>query len=50
VRHLLVGVAPDDPLALVLASGVVAAVTVASIWLPARRAAEADPLEAIRAE
>ena len=50
VRHLLVGVAPDDPLALLAASGVVGAVTVASIWLPAHRAAAADPLEAIRAE
>ena len=50
VRHLLVGVAPDDPLALVVASAVVGAVTVTAMWLPARRAAAADPLEALRAE
>ena len=50
LRHLLVGVAPDDPLALVVASAVVGAVTVTAMWLPARRAAAADPLEALRAE
>jgi putative ABC transport system permease protein len=50
VAHLLVGVVPHDPLALGLAACVSAVAAVVAGWLPARRAAEADPIEALRAE
>ena len=50
VAPVLIGIRPDDPLALI---AVAAAVTVAGLvaaWAPARRAGRADPLEALRAE
>ena len=50
VAHLLVGVAPHDPLALSIAACVSAAAGFLASVLPARRAANADPLEALRAE
>jgi ABC-type antimicrobial peptide transport system permease subunit len=50
IRSQLYGVAAHDPLALAVA--VVALVTVAltAAWLPARRAAEIDPMAALRHE
>jgi ABC-type antimicrobial peptide transport system permease subunit len=48
--HLLVGVAPHDPLALGIAASVAAATGLVASWLPARRAADANPIEALRAE
>jgi putative ABC transport system permease protein len=50
VAHLLVGVVPHDPLALSGAVAVCAAATTLASWMPARRAADADPIEALRAE
>ena len=50
VGHILVGVAPHDPLALLVAVVVVAGVSFVAIALPARRAAAVHPLEALRAE
>jgi putative ABC transport system permease protein len=50
VAHLLVGVVPHDPLALGAATCLAAAAGVLASWLPARRAAAADPIEALRAE
>jgi putative ABC transport system permease protein len=50
LRSLLFGVGPHDPLTL---AGVVLFVAVASVlsaWVPARRAARAEPLELLRAE
>jgi ABC-type lipoprotein release transport system permease subunit len=50
VAHLLVGVVPHDPLALSAAAALCAAAAALASWMPARRAADADPIEALRAE
>ncbi len=50
VRALLFGVAPADPISIL--SGVAVLLTVAAFaaWIPARRAARIDPMEALRTE
>jgi putative ABC transport system permease protein len=50
VAALLYGVAPNDPLTLSVAAGVLAWVAVLAGYLPARRAARVDPMECLRAE
>ncbi len=45
----LVGVSPSDPASVLLGSGVVLAVALLAAWVPARRAMNSDPLEAMRA-
>ena len=47
-RALLFGVAPQDPVTLVTAVGLLLVVVVAASWLPARRAALIDPARAMR--
>jgi ABC-type antimicrobial peptide transport system permease subunit len=47
-RTLLFGVAPQDPVTLFAAVGVLLLVVVAASWLPARRAAHIDPARAMR--
>jgi putative ABC transport system permease protein len=50
VRGLLFGVEPTDPTTfLITITALVAAATLAA-WIPARRAAKADPLVALRYE
>jgi predicted permease len=48
MRRLLFEVSPTDPLALGLVSVTLAAVALLATWVPARRAARVDPLEALR--
>jgi ABC-type antimicrobial peptide transport system permease subunit len=50
LRGLLFGVAPADPRTLAAICGVLAASALAASWAPARRAACADPLAALRAD
>ncbi|MFC1761139.1 ABC transporter permease [Planctomycetota bacterium] len=50
LRTELFGVNPADPLVLVGASSVVIAVSLLASWIPARRAARIDPMEALRYE
>jgi predicted permease len=50
IRSLLFGVAPSDPVTLVIVSLVLIAIAALASWIPARRAAHVDPMEALRAE
>ena len=49
-RSLLFGVEAGDPLAIVAAAAVVAAVTLGAAYLPARRASRVDPMSVLRYE
>jgi hypothetical protein len=48
MRGLLYGVSPTDPAALAATCAVLLAVALLASWLPARRAAAVDPIEALR--
>ena len=50
LRNLLYGVSPSDPPTFVAACLLICAVTILACWLPARRAARIDPMEALRYE
>jgi ABC-type antimicrobial peptide transport system permease subunit len=50
VRAQLYGIGPNDPLAIVLATGVLAVVALLAGYIPARRAATYDPVRVLRAE
>jgi putative ABC transport system permease protein len=46
----LVNVSPSDPVTLLSATGLFAAVALLASWVPARRAAAVDPVRALRWE
>ena len=50
MRSLLFGVAPSDPVTLAAVSLVLVGIAALASWVPARRAARVDPMEALRAE
>jgi ABC-type lipoprotein release transport system permease subunit len=48
--NLLIDVRPNDPLVLAAVALVLGSCALAASWLPARRAAQIDPAEALRIE
>ena len=50
LSNLLYEVQPTDPVTFVAVSLLLAAIALLACWLPARRAAKVDPMEALRAE
>lgn len=50
LQSLLLGVSARDPLAWLLAAGLLLAAAFAAAWFPSRRAASVDPMEALRHE
>ena len=50
LAHLLYGVSPRDPFALLAGPVALFVVALMAIWLPARRAMAVDPMVALRVE
>ncbi len=50
LKRLLYELSPLDPTAISVAIAVVAVMTIAAAWLPARRATKIDPMQALRTE
>jgi ABC-type lipoprotein release transport system permease subunit len=46
----LFGIAPTDPVTFIVVSGAVATTALLAAWLPARRAAAADPMVTLRSD
>jgi predicted permease len=50
IRVLFYGIEPNDPITIIGAVAIMVNVTVLAVWIPARRAARIDPMEALRYE
>jgi predicted permease len=50
IRSYLFGIRPYDPVTVIGAAFLLILVSIAAVWLPARRAAKIDPMEALRYE
>ena len=50
VKSMLYGLQPADPVSLIAGAGLLVAVGLAASWIPARRAASVQPVEALRHE
>ncbi|MGA9585944.1 MAG: ABC transporter permease [Terracidiphilus sp.] len=50
VKSMLYGVRPNDPVTLAVGIGLLLAIALAATWIPARRAAGVQPMEALRHE
>jgi ABC-type antimicrobial peptide transport system permease subunit len=50
IRSYLFGIEPYDPVTLAAAVALLILVSLAAVWLPARKAARVDPMEALRCE
>jgi len=50
IGTFLYGIKPNDPLTMVVAAVLMVAVAALAAWIPARRAAKIDPMEALRYE
>ena len=50
VKSMLYGVAPNDPITLAAGIGILLVIALIASWIPARRAASVQPMEALRHE
>jgi ABC-type antimicrobial peptide transport system permease subunit len=50
MRSVVYGIKPHDPLTMIGAAGLMITVAALAAWIPARRAARIDPMEALRYE
>ncbi len=50
VKSMLYGISPNDPLSIAAAAAALLLVALASSWIPARRAARVQPMDALRHE
>jgi predicted permease len=50
IRGIFYGIEPHDPLTIIGTVGIIVTVAILAAWIPARRAAKVDPMEALRYE
>ena len=50
MRAALYGIEPHDPVTVIVTIVIMVAVAILAAWIPARRAAKVDPMEALRYE